>query len=86
MITILGASGNVGSKTTQILLGLGKKLRLIARHADRLKHFTEKGAEIAAGNSFDAEFLAGAFAGSDSVLLMMPGDLASTDKIGRAHV
>lgn len=92
MITILGASGKVGSKTTEILIGKGFKLRLIARHEDRLKQFAEKGAEIMCGDSMDAEFLAKAFTGSDAVLAMMPGDLATPDigahqdKMGLAQI
>lgn len=79
MITILGATGNVGSKTAEILLKQGKQVRLIARHEDKLKHFSDLGAEIAVGDSKDAVFLTKAFRGSDVVLTMIPGDFSSPD-------
>ena len=46
MIVITGASGNVGSKVTEKLITDGKKLRLIARHRDKLEPYEKKGAEI----------------------------------------
>jgi uncharacterized protein YbjT (DUF2867 family) len=78
IITILGASGKVGSKTVSNLLAKGHVLRLIARHADKLEHFANKqGVEIYVGNSLDGSFLAQTIKGSDAVMLMMPGDLQS---------
>lgn len=79
MITILGASGRVGSKTTEILLNEGQSLRLIARHADRLAPFGLRGAEIKAGDISDADFLSEALKGSDVVFTMIPSDYSSPD-------
>ena len=77
-ITILGATGQVGSKTVSNLLSKGHKLRLIARHADKLQQFANKpGVELYAGNSLDGNFLANVFMGSAAVMLMMPGDFQS---------
>jgi len=82
IITILGATGQVGSKTVNNLLNRGHTLRLIARRVDRLQEFADKkGAEIFPGNSLDAEFLTQAIRGSHVVMLMMPGDL-QTENIG----
>ena len=77
-ITILGASGKVGSKTVTNLSGKGHVLRLIARHANGLTEFRGKeGVEIYTGNSLDSGFLAQTMWGSDAVMLMMPGDVQS---------
>src|SRR5215467_7628085 len=79
-ITILGATGKVGSKTVNNLLGKGHTLRLIARHADKLQEFANKaGVEIHAGDAFDSDFLSHALKGSDVALLMMPTSLDAKD-------
>ncbi len=74
MITILGGTGNVGGKTAEIILNSGSKLRIIARHQDKLSHFAEKGAEIMAGDAKEPNFLTSAFKDSDVVMTMIPGD------------
>lgn len=79
MIVIIGATGKVGSKTAEILLSKGKKVRLIARHADKLNVFKAKGAEIAAGDSTDEDFLTKVFKGADVVFTMMPADFQAAD-------
>jgi uncharacterized protein YbjT (DUF2867 family) len=92
-ITILGATGQVGSKTVNNLLGKGHTLRLIARHADKLQQFAgQLGVEIHPGDSLDSDFLGKVIAGSDVAMLMMPGDLHSEnigayqDKMGEAQI
>lgn len=92
-ITILGATGKVGSKTVNNLLGKGHTLRIIARHADKLQAFADKqDIEIHAGDSLDSDFLADTLKGSDVVMLMMPADLQSQnlgayqDKLGNAQI
>lgn len=80
IISIIGATGNVGSKTVQLLTGKGHTLRLIARHADKLTTFaTSPDVEIHAGSALDSAFLTSVFKGSDVVLAMMPGDYSSTN-------
>ena len=92
-ITILGATGKVGSKTVNNLLGKGHTLRIIARHADKLQEFANKdGVEIHAGDSFDSSFLVQVMKGSDVALLMMPTSLEAQnagdyqDKMGNAQI
>ena len=80
VISIIGATGKVGSKTVKNLLGKGYTLRLIARSQDKLKEFaSEKGVEIYAGSATDAAFLTKVFSGSDVVFTMMPADFTSTN-------
>jgi uncharacterized protein YbjT (DUF2867 family) len=92
-ITILGATGKVGSKTVNNLLGKGHTLRLIARHPDKLQEFADKpGVEIHAGDSFDRDFMAHVMSGSDVAFLMMPTSLDAQnagdyqDKMGNAQI
>ncbi|MDP9229713.1 MAG: NAD(P)H-binding protein, partial [Bacteroidota bacterium] len=92
-ITILGATGQVGSKTVNNLIGKGHTLRLVARHADKLQQFAGmEGVEIHAGDSLDSDFLAHVIKGSDVVMLMMPADFQAEnigefqDKLGKAQI
>lgn len=71
MYTILGATGNIGSRVTEALLAKGEKVRVIARSADKLQRFADHGAEIFAGDANDTAFLTQAFTGSKAVLVMV---------------
>lgn len=88
MYTILGATGNVGRKISDILIKKGEKVRLIARSADRLRPIVGKQAEAFAGDAMDTEFLVKAFTGADAVFTILPRNiraengLAYADKIG----
>ncbi|HEX9078419.1 MAG TPA: NAD(P)H-binding protein, partial [Desulfuromonadaceae bacterium] len=79
MYVITGATGNIGSKTTDILLDRGEKVRVIGRNADRLRRFVERGAEAAVGNLKDTAFLIKAFEGADAAFTMIPPEYATTD-------
>src|SRR5512139_4057679 len=88
MYTILGATGNVGRKISDILIKNGQKVRLIARSIDRLRTFVGKRAEAFVGDAIDTEFLVKAFTGSDAVFTILPSNIkaengfAYADKIG----
>lgn len=79
MIVIIGATGKVGAKTAELLLSKGKKVRLIARNAEKLNAFKAKGAEIAIGDSNDEAFLTKAFKGAEVVMTILPPDFQSED-------
>ncbi|OGW46519.1 MAG: hypothetical protein A2078_06400 [Nitrospirae bacterium GWC2_57_9] len=74
MITLLGATGNVGSRIAGILAGNGEKVRLVARDVGRLRRMVGRRAEAMAGDARDVEFLAKAFQGSDAVFTLIPPD------------
>src|SRR2546428_3281738 len=76
-IAIVGATGKVGSKTVEHLLNKGHQLRLVARHAEKLAPFKEKGAEVYVGSTLDAEFLTQVFKGADAVFIMIPADFTT---------
>lgn len=90
MITILGATGNVGGKIADILTKNGEKVRLVARSVDRLRALVNKKAEAMAGDALDTEFLVKAFQDSHAVFTLIPPQtkaenfIAYSDKIGES--
>ena len=79
MYAIMGATGNVGGKVADILLGRGERVRVIARSEDKLKPFKDRGAEVAAGDASDAAFLTRAFIGVDAAFTIIPGNMTAPD-------
>ena len=90
MITIVGATGNVGGKIADILIRTGERVRLTARSSDRLRSFVGKNAVAYAGDAMNAEFLVKAFRASDAVFTLIPPDprvvrfLQYANKIGES--
>lgn len=79
MLAIIGATGNIGSKTTEILLARGEKVRVIGRDPDHLRQFVGKGAEAMVGDIGDAAFLADACTGATAVFSMIPPNYSAAD-------
>ena len=79
MFTIMGATGNIGSKLTDLLLTKNQTVRVIGRSADRLQQFVDKGAAADVGDAKDTDFLAQAFTGSKAVFTMIPPDYTAVD-------
>lgn len=79
MIVVIGATGNVGSKVAERLLGEGRKVRAVARNRERLAALAAKGAETAAGSAEDPAFLVKVFAGAEAALTMVPTNLQAQD-------
>lgn len=100
MYTILGATGNTGSKIADILIRKGEDVRLVARTADRLLPSLIKKARADetyvgeahsyVGDMMDTEFLVKALEESDAVFTLIPPNLKAenfisyTDKIGKS--
>lgn len=79
MIAITGATGNIGSKITKELMFRGQKVRCIARTADNLMEFTDRGAEAIAIPLAQTEPLTEAFSGAEAVFVMIPPNYAAPD-------
>jgi uncharacterized protein YbjT (DUF2867 family) len=79
MYTVLGATGNVGSVVTRILLDKGEKVRVYGRHGGRLQAFAQKGAEAFVGDVTDSHALTRAFTGARAAFLMIPPAMRSSD-------
>lgn len=74
-IVILGATGTVGSKISEILLNEGHEVKLIARHTDKLEKYRNLGAEIIAGDITDVQVLTNAFKSADSAFVLLPDNV-----------
>lgn len=83
MYTVLGATGNIGSVITRILLEKGEKVRVVGRSASKLQTFVQRGAEAFVGDVMAAEAMAEALTGARAAFLMVPPDMTSPDY--RAH-
>lgn len=79
MYAITGATGNIGSRATEILLARKEKVRVIGRDGARLQRLVSKGAEAAVGNLKNPAFMKEAFTGVDAVFAMIPPDYTVTD-------
>jgi uncharacterized protein YbjT (DUF2867 family) len=79
MLVITGATGNIGSTLAELLLAGGRKVRVIGRSRERLAGLEKKGAEPAAGDLGDPDFLARAFTGAEAVFAMIPPNHAAED-------
>lgn len=88
MITILGATGNVGRKIADILAKKGDRVRLVARSIDQLRPMVGNRSQAMAGDALDTEFLVKAFQESESVFTLIPPNMKAekfldyADKIG----
>jgi uncharacterized protein YbjT (DUF2867 family) len=79
MITVFGASGHTGGAAAAHLLKAGKKIRVVARHKEKLVRFTEEGAQAAVGDIENTSFVREALAGAEAAYLMIPPNLAADD-------
>ncbi len=79
MYVITGATGNIGSKATDLLLARGEKVRVIGRSAARLQRFVDRGAEVAEGDLKDGDFVTAALTGTTAVFVMIPPDYKARD-------
>lgn len=80
LITILGATGHVGSALAEMLLQAGVNVRVVARHAEKLAHLGARGAEAFAGDADDPAFLVESFRGADAVFAMIPPHATAPDQ------
>jgi uncharacterized protein YbjT (DUF2867 family) len=72
LVTITGATGNIGKALAERLLQSGVKIRAVARNAEKLALLTAKGAEACVGDAENPAFLTEAFRGADAVFAMIP--------------
>jgi uncharacterized protein YbjT (DUF2867 family) len=69
---VFGASGHVGGIVAARLLEAGKRVKAVARTADRLAVLARKGAEVAAGSIDDAAFLRRTLEGAEAAFVLLP--------------
>jgi uncharacterized protein YbjT (DUF2867 family) len=79
MIAVMGATGHIGRKVTELLLQAGAPVRALGRSEARLAAFARAGADVLAGDAADAAYLTEAFRGADAVFTLLPPDLHAAD-------
>jgi uncharacterized protein YbjT (DUF2867 family) len=84
MITILGATGNVGRKIADILTSKGEKVRLVARTSSRLRPLVGRHAQAFAGDAMNTGFLIQAFKDADAVFTLIPPNLKAGNYLAYA--
>jgi uncharacterized protein YbjT (DUF2867 family) len=75
MIAVMGASGNVGSKVTDLLLDQDRDVRVFGRSAERLEAFGRRGAEVVVGNAINLDDLQMLFRNAEAALVVLPDDV-----------
>lgn len=78
-ITVLGATGHIGTALVHTLLQQGHQVTAVARASTRLDALAQAGATTKAGEAHDAPFLAEALRGADAAFLMIPPNVTSPD-------
>jgi uncharacterized protein YbjT (DUF2867 family) len=84
MYVLLGANGNITSKTARLLLAKGKAVRVVGRDRQHLEPLRQAGADIALGSVADARFLAEALRGAKAVYTMLPPNYAAADPLAES--
>jgi len=79
MYVITGATGHIGSRIAAALLDRGEQVRVISRVAEHLRPLVGRGAEPAAGDLRDSDFLTEAFRGARGVFAMIPPNYSVMD-------
>jgi uncharacterized protein YbjT (DUF2867 family) len=79
MITVMGATGQVGGEVVRRLRKEGQAVRALGRSDAKLADLRATGAETLAGDAADAAFLARAFKGASAVFTLQPPDLQAAD-------
>lgn len=79
MIAIVGATGNIGKRLTEILLKKGQKVRAIVRNADKAKDLKDQGAELFTADVYDTAALTKAFESADAAFIMIPPHYSAPD-------
>jgi uncharacterized protein YbjT (DUF2867 family) len=82
LFVVTGASGNIGRRLAALLLEGRRRVRVVGRHADRLRPLAEQGAHLAIGDVHDANFLREAFAGAHAAFTMLPTPMVDHDLRG----
>jgi uncharacterized protein YbjT (DUF2867 family) len=75
MITVMGATGHVGSQVASLLLDAGEEIRVL-QHGREPTALRDAGAEVVQGDAMLAEELMPLFDGAASALVLLPENLA----------
>jgi uncharacterized protein YbjT (DUF2867 family) len=85
MHVILGATGHTGSVIANVLLDMGKKVRVVGRDEKKLTPFVSRGAEAFAADVVDKEALSRAFDGAEAAYTLTPPNMTSNNYLAYQH-
>lgn len=69
---VFGATGHVGGIVAARLLEAGKKVKVVARTAEKLAALGKRGAEVASGSIDDPAFLRKVLEGAEAAFVLLP--------------
>ena len=75
MIAVMGASGNVGGRVSELLLRERQHVRAFGRSAERLEVLGQRGAEVLVGNALNTHDLELLFGGAQAALVVLPDNV-----------
>jgi uncharacterized protein YbjT (DUF2867 family) len=81
MIAVMGASGNVGSRVTDLLLQEGQQVRVFGRSPERLEPVAGRGAEVVVGDAINVADLRALFESAFSALVVLPDNVADPNYV-----
>ncbi len=84
-IAVTTPTGHIGSKLANILLDRKSDVTLIARHPEKVKDLTSRGAKVIAGEHSDPAIVEQAVRGADALFWLTPADMTSHDPLGTAR-
>ncbi|MEU0177815.1 SDR family oxidoreductase [Streptomyces massasporeus] len=91
-VLVVGATGSLGSKVVDELLGRGKNVRALVRPASDAGRLESRGVEIARGDMLDVNSLVAAMNGADAVITTAAGytrggkNADDIDTVGNANL
>lgn len=74
MITVMGATANIGGEITRKLLEAGEDVRALGRSEGKLAELERAGATALAGDATYPGYLSGAFSGAEAAFTLLPYD------------
>lgn len=85
MHVILGATGHTGSVIANVLLDMGKRVRVVGRDEKKLAPFVSRGAEAFPADVVDKEALCRAFDGAEAAYTLTPPNMTSNNYLAYQH-
>lgn len=74
MFAVTGISGQVGGAVARNLLAAGKNVRAVVRNAQKGRHWSDQGCEVALAEMSDVEAMRKAFSGVEGVFILLPSN------------
>lgn len=79
IVTVIGATGNIGRALSGELLKGGTTVRVVGRDKNKLAPLVQQGADTRVGSLEDSAFVAGTLRGADAAFLMIPPHYEAPD-------